>query len=359
LKIATIIGARPQFVKAAVVSNLLKAQSNVDEIIIHTGQHFDKKMSDVFFKQMNIPQPDYFLNINCLSHGAMTGRMIEEIEKILIKICPDFVLLYGDTNSTLAGAIAANKLQVKIAHVEAGLRSFNHEMPEETNRILTDRISDILFCPTVNAVNNLKKEGFDNFNSRIVFCGDVMYDAVKLFSDKIDKDTFVLPDHFENDPFILATFHRQENTNNLIKLASIVDALNLISKQTNVLVPLHPRTQNILNQHNIKTDFDIIEPVGYLQMLYLLKHTEMVLTDSGGLQKETYFLNKPCIVLREQTEWVELVEHGYAFLTGSDKDKIYQVYKKLISQNDFIIQINDLYGDGNAGKIIVNELLNF
>lgn len=352
-KIISIIGARPQFIKAAVISRAIQKNNLFEEKIIHTGQHYDKNMSDIFFEEMQIPKPDFNLHINGLNHGAMTGQMLEEIEKILIVEKPDWVVVYGDTNSTLAGALAAKKLHLKIAHVESGLRSFNMLMPEEVNRILTDRISNILFCPTQTAVNNLKNEGYENFESRIVISGDVMYDAALFYAQQSDLKSSIIETLSLND-FVLATIHRAENTDDTKKLQSIVNSLNSIAKKIKVVVPIHPRTAKIIHQLNLEIDFTIIEPVGYLDMIALLKHCKLVMTDSGGLQKESYFFNKCCVILREQTEWIELVENGYSICVGSNENKIISGFETLINQqNNFD---KNLYGDGNAANIILDNL---
>ncbi|MCL2329274.1 MAG: UDP-N-acetylglucosamine 2-epimerase (non-hydrolyzing) [Bacteroidetes bacterium] len=357
MKIVTVVGARPQFVKASVISRCIQTYFSdlITEIIIHTGQHFDANMSDVFFQQMQIPKPDYFLDINSLGHGAMTGQMLEKIEQILIKEKPDWVLVYGDTNSTLAAALAAKKLHIKLAHVEAGLRSYNMAMPEEINRILTDRISDILFCPTDIAVENLQKEGFNNFDTKIVKTGDVMLDAT-LFYSSFSKN---IPE-LEHENYILATIHRAENTDDEQKLQSIFKAFAEISQRSNctIVLPLHPRTKKCVENFTITFDTNnikIIDPVGYLEMIGLLKNCRFVMTDSGGLQKEAFFLKKMCLTIREETEWVELVQNGFNMLTGSNCNNIVHEYEKIQSLNpDFSIS---LYGDGNAGYVIVNTLL--
>ncbi len=315
-KIVTVVGARPQFVKAATLSRQF-SRVGVEEILVHTGQHFDTNMSDVFFEEMEIPKPNYQLDIHGVGHGAMTGRMLEGIEEILLKEKPNALLVYGDTNSTLAGALAGAKLHIPVIHVEAGLRSFNMEMPEEVNRILTDRISNLLLCPTDTAIQNLEREGFENFDITIVKNGDVMQDAALFYSQKSNEKSTILKTLGLNK-FILGTIHRQENTDNPKNLQGIVDALNEIHKQIPVVVPLHPRTKNILNEQQITTDFYPIDPIGYFDMISLLKNCEMVLTDSGGVQKEAFFFQKQCITMREQTEWVELVENGFNTLTGSD-----------------------------------------
>lgn len=354
-KILTVIGARPQFIKAAAVSREIAKSKTLKEIIVHTGQHFDRNMSDVFFEEMEIPKPDYHLHINSLSHGAMTGRMLEEIEKVIIKEKPDVVMVYGDTNSTLAGALAAKKLHIKVAHVEAGLRSFNMAMPEEINRILTDRISDILFCPTQTAVDNLAKEGFDNLPCKVVKNGDVMYDAALFYAKRSKEKSGIISQlKLQKVPFILTTVHREENTDNLKNLKSIVGALNRISKEVKIIFPAHPRTQKILQKNSISLNFDPIAPIGYFDMVELLKHCSLVITDSGGLQKEAFFFKKLCITIREQTEWIELVENGYNAIAGTEEEKIYSLYKSFTGKKaDFNM---NLYGKGDAGKKIVTEL---
>ncbi len=352
--IITIVGARPQFVKAATLSRQFR-MVGVDEKIIHTGQHYDANMSDVFFEEMEIPKPAYQLAINGVSHGAMTGRMLEGIEKILMEEKPEGVLVYGDTNSTLAGALAATKLHIPVIHVEAGLRSFNMQMPEEINRILTDRISNLLFCPTDTAVKNLQNEGFQNLPIEIVKNGDVMQDAAIYYAAKADEKSTVL-EHIGGEPFVLATIHRQENTDDVEKLANIVAGLNAINRSIKVLVPLHPRTRNILNNLNLKFEFQTIDPVGYFDMIMLLKNCEMVVTDSGGVQKEAFFFGKHCITLREQTEWVELVENEYNLLVGSNQQALQHAFEFFKSkQSDFTV---NLYGQGKAAEIAAKFILN-
>lgn len=361
MKIITVIGARPQFVKAAVVSraiieyNKANKYQEIVEHIVHTGQHFDKNMSSIFFDQMGIPKPHYNLEINSLSHGAMTGKMLEKIEAVLLKEKPDWVLVYGDTNSTLAGALAAKKLHIKVAHVEAGLRSFNMDMPEEVNRILTDRISDILFCPTQTAMENLEKEGYANIKSDRIQCGDVMYDAALFYADRAFK-----PKGLEQtDDFVLSTIHRQENTDDPVKLTSIFGALGEIAEKQRVVLPLHPRTVKKLEEFNIvpTKNIQILDPVGYFEMIWLLSNCQMAITDSGGLQKEAFFFKKPCITIRDETEWVELIYNKVNFLTGSDKDKIIDTFNHIKEASiDFSM---NLYGKGDTGHLIVKELTNF
>ena len=350
MKITTVIGARPQFIKAAALSREIAKHNDIEEIIIHTGQHFDANMSDIFFEQMEIPKPNYNLDINGLRHGAMTGQMLEKIEEVLIKEKPDWVLIYGDTNSTIAGALAAKKLHIKVAHVEAGLRSFNMNMPEEVNRILTDRISDILFCPTDTAINNLQKEGYDNIDCRIVKSGDIMQDAAIFYSKKEQKPNIEIPKEF-----ILATIHRAENTDDSKRLGAILEALNEIAKETPVILPLHPRTAKIIKNSEFNFEnLTIIDPVGYLEMVYMLNKCTMVMTDSGGLQKEAFFFSKPCLTMRDETEWVELIENNFNKLVGADKLKIIETFKNHKFNKDFNV---NLYGNGIAANNIITELL--
>ena len=353
LKILTIIGARPQFIKAAIVSKIFKQSDFVHETIVHTGQHFDFNMDQLFFNELSIPTPKYNLNINSVSHGEMTGRMIIDLEKIIIQEKPNFILVYGDTNSTLAGALAAKKLHVKIIHVEAGLRSYNMRMPEEVNRVLTDRISDILFCPTEKAIINLKNEGFNGFNCKIVKNGDVMLDLA-LYCQKLNANKVQPLIKLNGRAFILCTIHREENTNDIEKLKSIINALNRITNEIEVVLPLHPRTKKIIDSNQIKLNFKALNPLGYFDMLKLLEHCSLVMTDSGGLQKEAFFFKKNCVTIREQTEWTELVENGFNVIAGSDENTIYDSYKTMIiKKNKFDI---DLYGNGNASQIILDTL---
>lgn len=354
MKIVTIVGARPQFVKAAAVSREITKHPEIKEIIVHTGQHFDANMSDIFFEEMHIPRPDYFLDVNSVGHGAMTGRMLEKIEEVLLKEKPDYVMVYGDTNSTLAGALAAKKVYIKVVHVEAGLRSFNMRMPEEINRILTDRISDILCCPTENAITNLEREGFRHFPSQIVNTGDVMQDAALFYSSySADKSRIIQERKLEQGRFVLCTIHRAENTDDSNRLKSIVEALNEVARQMDIVLPLHPRTQKILQERDFKLNFDPIDPVGYFDMIELLKNTACVMTDSGGLQKEAFFFSKPCVTLRDETEWVELVQTGANQLVGSDKVKILKAFSAANISQTFD---NSLYGNGSACQRIIKTI---
>ena len=355
MKIATIVGARPQFIKAAVVSRSIAKHSDIEEIIIHTGQHYDTNMSDVFFQEMDIPHPHYNLGINQMTHGAMTGRMVEQIEGILLNEKPDCLLVYGDTDSTLAGALAACKIGIPIAHVEAGLRSFNMAMPEEINRILTDRISTLLFCPTDTAVQNLKQEGYDNIDAHVIRSGDVMYDAALYYAQHAKAPNCALP-----QSYILCTLHRAENTDDPQILGTLFKSLETISSTIiPIVIPLHPRTKSKLQE--IGFDFAqspilFINPASYFEMIYLIQHSQMIMTDSGGLQKEAYFFKKKCVTLREETEWVELVDVNANKLVGSDSDKILRTVTAMLEQNvDFALP---LYGDGHTGDAIVERLKN-
>ena len=350
MKILTILGARPQFIKAGSVSREIAKYSDIEEIIVHTGQHYDSNMSDIFFEEMHIPKPNYFLGIGGKSHGAMTGQMIEKIEEVAFVEKPDWMMVYGDTNSTLAGAIVASKLDIKLAHIEAGLRSFNMKMPEEVNRILTDRVSNILFCPTAVAVQNLKQEGYENLDCRIEQPGDVMQDGAMFY-----KQMAVKPDCTIEKHYFLCTIHRAENTDNEKRLRDIFEALNELAKDKQIVLPLHPRTKKIMKNLHINTDnLTIINPVGYLEMVWLVEHCSSVITDSGGLQKEAYFFQKNCITLRDETEWTELVEGGYNFLVGADKEKILKACR---SNRSFVGNISsEMYGNGKASQSIVKTL---
>lgn len=349
-KIVTVLGARPQFVKAAVLSRIIDKYAEIEEVIVHTGQHFDANMSQVFFDEMEIPAPKYNLNIHGLQHGAMTAQMLEKIEPILLDEKPDTVVVYGDTNSTLAGALAASKLHIKVVHIEAGLRSFNRKMPEETNRIITDRLSDLLLCPTETAMVNLRAEGYENFHTKVVKTGDIMKDAVSYYSEKSTQKSTILNDlGLIADQFVLATIHRQENTDNLENLNDIFKGLEAISKEMMVVLPIHPRTRQILEQNQTNYKVKLIDPVGYFDMLSLLKHCKLVVTDSGGLQKEAYFNQKFCIIAREETEWVELVENGFASIVGSDKNKISNAFQYF--KNREFGNSTELYGNDVGEKI--------
>jgi len=321
---------------------------------VHTGQHFDQNMSDIFFKEMEIPKPKYNLQINGLTHAGMTGKMLIGAEKVLLEEKPLAVIVYGDTNSTLAGALAAKKLGIKVIHIEAGLRSFNMNMPEEVNRVATDTISDLLLCPTDIGVDNLSREGISGLN-RVIKTGDIMKDAVMYYSQKAhEKSTICEKLSLKQDGFVLATIHRQDNTENIEKLKSIFAGLDVINGKTKVVMPLHPRTKKVIETHDIKTDITIIEPIGYFDMLSLLKACEMVITDSGGLQKEAYYSKKHCIIAREETEWTELVENGFAQITGANQQKLIKAFEEFKStKSDFS---KNLYGN-NVGEKIYAEIV--
>lgn len=352
MKILTILGARPQFIKAGSVSREIALHTEIEEVIVHTGQHYDTNMSDIFFQELKIPKPNYYLGIGGKSHGSMTGQMIEKIEEVALKENPDWIMVYGDTNSTLAGAIVASKLQIKLAHIEAGLRSFNMKMPEEINRILTDRVSNILFCPTDTAVTNLQNEGFRKFKCKIIKTGDVMLDGASFY-----RGLAVKPNINIQSDFVLCTIHRAENTDDKINLLAIFEALEEISTKDQVILPLHPRTKKMVESLNIDIhNLTIIDPVGYLEMVWLIDNCSIILTDSGGLQKEAYFFSKHCLTLRNETEWVELVEIGANTLVGAHKNKIVNEYK---NRKTFQKNKESLYGDGNASKLIINELKNY
>lgn len=354
MKIVTIVGARPQFVKAAVVSRAFAKYPEIQEQIIHTGQHHDQNMSDIFFDEMEIPRPAYNLGIHGKGHGVMTGQMLEGLEGLFERHKPDRVLVYGDTNSTLAGALAAVKMHIPVAHVEAGLRSFNLQMPEEVNRILTDRVSDILFCPTATALENLHREGYPFKGMKLLLSGDVMQDAAMYYSGKSSLHSTILKE-LNLERFVLCTLHRAENTDHVERLTSILDALATIHRDIPVVLPLHPRTRKIIAAQGIKVPLKIIDPVGYFDMLELLKQTALVMTDSGGLQKEAFFFKKHCVTLREETEWVELVNGGFNRLAGADTQRIIAASEEMMNkQSNFQV---DLYGNGQAAQRIVKELI--
>lgn len=346
MKLVTIIGARPQFIKAATVSRAIATRDDISEVIVHTGQHYDANMSDIFFDELAIPRPDHHLGIGGGSHGAMTGRQIEAIEAVLVNEKPDCLLVYGDTNSTLAGALAAVKLHIPVAHVEAGLRSFNRRMPEEINRILTDHASDLLFAPTETAMHNLSQEGIPTERTHLV--GDVMYDAALFYGDRARKPVWFDALPVQVGEFVLATVHRAENTDDPQRLADILSGLSASGKQ--VILPLHPRTGQRIQSLDLPmiSNLHIVPPVGYLEMVWLEKNCDLIATDSGGVQKEAYFHGKPCVTLRDETEWVELVEAGWNILTGSDPDRIAAA---LASSSP--PQMNPFYGEGDtAAKVL-------
>ncbi len=364
MKIATIIGARPQFIKAAAVSRAIAAHnrltSNIEprtlnEIIIHTGQHYDEGMSAVFFRELEIPEPKFNLAIGSGLHGQQTGQMLAKIEKVLIDEKPDWVLIYGDTNSTLAGALAAAKLHIPIAHVEAGLRSFNRRMPEEINRIVADQLSALLFCPSQIAVDNLAAEGISN----AMITGDVMADAQQFAATKAATQSDIL-DRLCLKPqgYLLATVHRAENTDHPDRLNGILTALSQLALQEPVILPLHPRTKKILADHHLwhithqPSSLKFIDPVGYFDIIALEKSARILLTDSGGMQKEAYWLKTPCITLRDETEWVETVSSGWNILTGADHNRIIDAVSTFQAPDTHL----PLYGDGHAAEKIVSTL---
>lgn len=363
MKIVTIIGARPQFIKAAAVSRALiqgygDHNPKIKEIIVHTGQHYDHNMSQAFFDCLKIPKPDYNLNVGSGNHGQMTAAMLAKIEEVLLIEKPDWVLVYGDTNSTLAGALAASKLHIPIAHVEAGLRSFNRHMPEEINRVLTDHVSKLLFAPTYTAVINLEKEGI--FNG-VLQVGDVMLDNYLLFKSMATQKSRIL-NKLEARPkqYCLATLHRQENTDDAVRLDGIFQALIVISRQScPVILPLHPRTRKALERNGITieslSNILLIDPVDYIDMICLQVNAGVILTDSGGIQKEAYFAGVPCVTLRDETEWVETVESGVNYLCGADTTLILEAYTKACRTE--ISMQDGLYGDGNAGAAIIRALI--
>jgi UDP-GlcNAc3NAcA epimerase len=354
-KILTVVGARPQFVKAAALSRAIEKTGHVEEVIVHTGQHFDFNMSDIFFEEMQIPRPAYQLSVAGLSHGAMTGRMMVELEDVVIKEKPDAILVYGDTNSTLAGTLVGSKLHIPIIHVEAGLRSFNMRMPEEINRIITDRLSSLLFCPTSQSLLNLRKEGFDDFMVQIEYVGDVMEDA-SLFYMEEAKKRHKIPSSIEGN-YVLVTCHRAENTDNEDNFKEIVKGLYLIAEQSKVVWPVHPRVKDKINKFTKHPNVTLIDPVGYFDMISLILNAELILTDSGGLQKEAYFFNKFCITMRNETEWVELVENEFNFLTGADGTKIFETYNNCIDRTFEKCVV--LYGGGKASEKIAKIISNF
>lgn len=354
--IITIIGARPQFIKAAVVSHALLEKNLVKEIILHTGQHFDTGMSEVFFSQLDIPTPKYNLGIGGGTHGQNTGRMIEKIEEVLIAEEPNAVLVYGDTDSTLAGAIASVKLHIPLLHVEAGLRSFNRQMPEEINRVLTDHASDLLFAPTSGAVDQLQREGFSN--DKIVLSGDVMYDATLAFSKQAELYYSQELEELVGEPFALLTLHRAENVDNREKLSNILEAIG--TSHLRCIFPVHPRTRKRIDDFGLELPVNTIAiaPTGYLDMLYLEKRAYLILTDSGGVQKEAFFNKKPCITLRNETEWRELEEIGVNQVVGSEPGAICAAIDRALQIPVWAFS-HDLYGSGNAASIIVKSLLQY
>ena len=374
IKILTIIGARPQIIKAAAISRVIKTHfaSQIQELIVHTGQHYDENMSEVFFTELGIPEPYYNLNVGSSSHAVQTAAIMQGIESIIQDENPHGVIIYGDTNSTIAAALAAVKIHIPIFHIEAGLRSYNKSMPEEVNRVLSDHISTLLFCPTNTAVKNLVKEGFstDNFshpsidNPHVYQCGDIMYDNSLFYAALSDEKSTVLND--EKSKFILVTIHRDSNTDSKSRLTGIFEALLYIQHVTGykIILPIHPRTkkmmqlnldQDILNEIEVNASFKLIPPAGFLDIIALEKNAELIITDSGGLQKEAYFFKKPCVILRSETEWVEIVENGNALIADADKNQIVSASNSLLSQKEYTYPL--FFGDGNASYFIVDKIL--
>jgi UDP-GlcNAc3NAcA epimerase len=377
IKIVTIIGARPQIIKAAALSRAIRTHysKQITEVIVHTGQHYDENMSEVFFSELGIPQPDYNLQVGSGAHGKQTARMIEGIEDILVKEKPDYIVLYGDTNSTLAGAVAASKIHVPIVHIEAGLRSYNKSMPEEINRILCDHCSTLLFSPTKTGYDNLIREGFNadsaapfsSDNPAIYHCGDVMYDNSLYFSDMAAESSMVLTQNkLTPDKYILSTIHRNNNTDDPVRLGALFEALLQIVSRSgmDLVLPLHPRTAKMLKS-NLTTELyeritqtkqiKIIPPVSFLDMIRLEQQAAMIITDSGGVQKEAYFFKKPCIILRPETEWKEIVEVGAAVITDADEKRIVAAYEKFSSNPP--AGFPEIFGDGKAAEFICGEML--
>jgi UDP-GlcNAc3NAcA epimerase len=353
--IATVLGARPQFIKAAMVSRIFREDPQIQEIIIHTGQHYDANMSAVFFQEMEIPEPTFNLGIGDAPHGAMTGRMLEKIEEILMRERPVLVLVYGDTNSTLAGALASAKLNIPVAHVEAGLRSFNRRMPEEVNRVLTDHVAKFLFAPTEAAIANLRQEGISG--DRVYLVGDVMYDAALYYGVKAERESQVLEQlGLPSRGYILATVHRAENTDEEKRLRAIFSGLSRVAKEIPIVVPLHPRTRAALRREGLAADgIHLMEPVGYLDMVMLEKQARLITTDSGGVQKEAFFYGVPCVTMREETEWVELVELGWNHLVPPEStDAVEAGVREGLARGQG--KPGEPYGDGRASEKVVKIL---
>ena len=374
IKIVTIIGARPQIIKAAALSRAIKNNfsEKIKEVIIHTGQHYDENMSQVFFDELGIPAPDYNLGVGSGNHGIQTSKMIEGIEEILFKERPDYLVVYGDTNSTLAGAIAASKIHIPIVHIEAGLRSFNKAMPEEINRICCDHCSTMLFSPTATGYRNLINEGFNPRNKRpftidnpgIYHCGDVMYDNSMFFAD-LTANSQQATDITHSGNYILCTIHRNNNTDESERLNAIVKALLRLSKEEEIVIPLHPRTKKLLDVNlspEIYNEFinngriHLIPPASFLEMIALEKNASIVITDSGGVQKEAYFFRKPCIIMRSETEWKEIVEVGAAIIADANEEQIIDGYYHFKDNNS--TEYPEIFGDGKAAEFICNELIN-
>lgn len=374
MKVLTVVGARPQIIKAAALSRTIKSNRQVEEVILHTGQHYDANMSEVFFEELQIPKPKYNLNVGSSNHSDQTAKMISGIHDVLVKENPDCLVVYGDTNSTLAAAIAASKIHCPVVHIEAGLRSFNKKMPEEINRILCDHVSTLLFSPTLTGIRNLENEGFNlkseaphnPDNPGVFHCGDVMFDNSIFFSDLADKKSNVIDTlGLKKENFILVTIHRDSNTDNPERLNSIFEALMEISEKTEdkLVLPLHPRTKNILNKNlnnstlsKITSSNKIIitNPVSFLDMIQLERYCNMVITDSGGVQKEAFFFKKPCLILRPETEWVEIVKAGAAIITDYYKEKILDGFHRFKKTPP--TEFPSVFGNGNAGDFILGKI---
>ncbi len=375
MKLVTIIGARPQIIKAAALSRAIRNHysDTIQEIIVHTGQHYDDNMSQVFFDELQIPHPDHNLHVGSASHGVQTARMTEGIESLLIKEQPDYIVLYGDTNSTLAGAVAAAKIHVPIVHIEAGLRSFNKSMPEEINRIVCDHCSTLLFTPTKAGLENLKREGFpmDNEgpytidNPKVYHCGDIMYDNSLHFAGIAEEKTDIIQRlELKGKPFVLATIHRDSNTDYPERLSAIFRSIIKLSEECQVVLPLHPRTAKLIKtnldedmQKQIFScpDIKLIPPVSFLEMIALERHARLVMTDSGGVQKEAYFFKKPCIILRPETEWVEIVETGNAILADADECRIMKAWKHF--KDNPPTMFPEIFGDGHAAEFMLEKII--
>lgn len=361
LKVMTILGARPQFIKAAAVSRAIAELNSkkkiLNEIIVHTGQHYDVNMSDIFFNEMKIPKPNYNLNVNGLSQGAMTGQMIVKLEELMIKEQPHIVLLYGDTNSTLAGALTARKLNIPIVHIEGGLRNFDLTIPEDVNRILTDRISNVIFYSTDSAKRNLIQEGFEHFPIKLIRTGDLMADTVFYYSKIAEQESKILDKlNLNGKKFDLLTVHRNSNVQEH-NLKEIISALNKLSKEKLIVFPIHPNTRKKIESYNIdlNTNIMMIEPVGYFDMLMLLGTCNFVITDSGGLQRESYLMKKKSLLLMEYTPWEELIDNGFSSISKINSQEIVQNYNTMLSNRpDFNLS---LYGDGTTAQVIVKEII--
>jgi UDP-GlcNAc3NAcA epimerase len=377
-KIITVIGARPQIIKAAAISRAIKNHfsSEIEEIIVHTGQHYDENMSSIFFEELEIPKPQFNLSVGSGSHGEQTAKMLSGMEDLLMQHKPDGIIIYGDTNSTIAAALSAAKISVPVFHIEAGLRSFNKSMPEEINRILSDHISTLLFCPTNTAIDNLIKEGFSLSTENkatidhphVYLCGDIMYDNSMYFSKMSDSKSKVLEEvGVSGKDYILVTIHRNANTDDAERLNAIFNALIYIQNTTgyDIVLPLHPRTnkmmEQLLNSQNKSilkenSKIKIIPPAGFLDIISLEKNAKLIVTDSGGLQKEAYFFEKPCVILRPETEWVEIVENGNALIADADENKIVESANLLLTKTDYTYPT--LFGDAKASEFIVQKIVN-